>query len=181
MNQRRKSAIAPWTIRQYPSRSVAADRPYVAVVGGGEAHESALGAAEEVGRELAKRGAVLLCGGLGGVMEAACRGAKTEGGTTVAILPTDDRSSANAYVDVAIATGMGEARNALVVRAADVVVAVDGEFGTLSEIALALRTGTPVVGIDTWEMSIGGEAVDAILRVHDPVAAVEAALALAST
>jgi uncharacterized protein (TIGR00725 family) len=160
---------------------VAADRPYVAVVGGGEADLDALAVAEDVGRELAKRGAVVLCGGLGGVMEAACRGAKAEGGTTVGILPTDNRYSANDYVDVAIATGMGEARNALVVRAADVLVAIDGEFGTLSEIALALRTGTPVVGIATWELSIGGQEIDAILRIHDPVAAVEAALALAAS
>jgi uncharacterized protein (TIGR00725 family) len=165
----------------YPSSSVAADRPYVAVVGGGEAGDEALAAAEDVGRHLAQRGAVVLCGGLGGVMEAACRGAKAGGGTTVGILPGGDRHQANEYVDVAIATGMGEARNALVVRAADVLIAVDGEFGTLSEIALALRTGTPVVGIATWELAIGGQTVDAILRVHDPVAAVEAALALAQS
>ena len=160
---------------------MSADRPYVAVVGGGEAGADAVAVAEDVGRELARRGAVVLCGGLGGVMEAACRGAKAEGGTTVGILPTDDRRHANEYVDIAIATGMGEARNALVVRAADVVLAIDGEFGTLSEIALALRTGTPVVGIDTWDLSIGGQEVDAILRLQDPVAAVEAALALATT
>ncbi|MBV8983259.1 MAG: TIGR00725 family protein [Acidimicrobiia bacterium] len=153
----------------------------MAVVGGGEAGAEAVAVAEDVGRELARRGAVVLCGGLGGVMEAACRGAKAEGGTTVGILPTDDRRHANEYVDIAIATGMGEARNALVVRAADVVLAIDGEFGTLSEIALALRTGTPVVGIDTWELSIGGQEVDTILRLQDPVAAVEAALALATT
>jgi hypothetical protein len=160
---------------------MAADRPYVAVVGGGEAGADALDVAREVGRHLAKRGAVVVCGGLGGVMEAACRGAKLEGGTTVGILPTGNRRQANEYVDVAIATDMGEARNALVVRAADVVIAIDGEFGTLSEIALALRTGTPVVGIDTWELSIGGEVADAILRITDPVAAVEAALALAAS
>jgi hypothetical protein len=160
---------------------VGAVRPYVAVVGGGEAPPDIVAVAEDVGRELAKRGAIVLCGGLGGVMEAVCRGAKAEGGTTVGILPTNDRHHANEYVDVAIATGMGEARNALVVRAADVVIAVDGEFGTLSEIALALRTGKPVVGIDTWELAIGGQPVDAILRVHDPVAAVEAALALAAS
>jgi uncharacterized protein (TIGR00725 family) len=160
---------------------MAADQPYVAVVGGGEAGPDALVVAEEVGRHLARRGAVVVCGGLGGVMEAVCRGAKAEGGTTVGILPSGDRHQANQFVDISIATGMGEARNALVVRAADVVVAVDGEFGTLSEIALALRTGTPVVGIDTWELAIGGQEVDAILRVHDPVAAVEAALALAAS
>ena len=104
-----------------------AERPYVAVVGGGEADPDVLAIAEDVGRHLARRDAVVLCGGLGGVMEAACRGAKAEGGTAVGILPTDDRHHANAYVDVAIATGMGEARNALVVRAADVVLADDGE------------------------------------------------------
>jgi len=153
----------------------------VAVVGGGEAGTDALDVAQEVGRHLAKRGAVVVCGGLGGVMEAVCRGAKLEGGTTVGILPTEDRGNANQYVDIAIATGMGGARNALVVRAADVLIAIDGEFGTLSEIALALRTGTPVVGIDTWELSIGGEVADAILRINDPVAAVEAALALAAS
>jgi uncharacterized protein (TIGR00725 family) len=153
----------------------------VAVVGGGEAGPDALAIAEDVGRYLARRDAVVLCGGLGGVMEAACRGAKAEGGTTVGILPTDDRRQANPYVDVAIATGMGEARNALVVRAADVLVAVDGEFGTLSEIALALRTGTPVVGIATWELSMQGRPVDAILRVETAEDAVEAALALAAS
>jgi uncharacterized protein (TIGR00725 family) len=153
----------------------------VAVVGGGEAGPDVLAIAEDVGRHLARRDAVVLCGGLGGVMEAACRGAKAEGGTTVGILPTDDRRAANPYVDVAIATGMGEARNALVVRAADVLVAVDGEFGTLSEIALALRTGTPVVGIATWELSMHGQPVDVILRVETAMDAVEAALALAAS
>ncbi|MBV8160440.1 MAG: TIGR00725 family protein [Acidimicrobiia bacterium] len=160
---------------------MAADRVYVAVVGGGEAGGDVLGVAEDVGRQLGRRGAIVVCGGLGGVMEAACRGAKAEGGTTVGILPTDDRGDANEYVDVAIATGMGEARNALVVRAADVLIAVDGEYGTLSEIALALRTGTPVVGIATWELSIGGQEADDIVRVGDPAAAVEAALALAAS
>jgi uncharacterized protein (TIGR00725 family) len=151
------------------------------VVGGGEAGADVLAIAEDVGRHLARRDAVVLCGGLGGVMEAACRGAKAEGGTTVGILPTDDRHQANPYVDVAIATGMGEARNALVVRAADVLVAVDGEFGTLSEIALALRTGTPVVGIATWELSMQGRPVDVIVRVETAEDAVEAALALAAS
>ena len=154
---------------------------YVSVIGAGEASAEVLAQAEAVGRGLAQAGAVLVCGGRGGVMEAACRGAKLEGGTTVGILPTDHRQHANEYVDIAIATGMGEARNALVVRAADVLIAIDGEFGTLSEIALALRTDKPVVGIDTWDLSIDGQVVDAILRVHDPVAAVEAALALAAS
>ena len=154
------------------------DAPYVAVVGGGDADAEACAAAEEIGRELARRGAVVVCGGLGGVMEAACRGAKHGGGTTVGILPTDDRSDANSWVDVAVATGLGEARNALVVRTADVVIAVDGEFGTLSEIALALRTGTPVVGVSTWELTRPGLASDPIVRALTPLDAVGRALEL---
>jgi uncharacterized protein (TIGR00725 family) len=112
-----------------------------------------------VGRELGTRGAVLVCGGLGGVMEAACRGAKEAGGTTVGILPGTDRSAANAYVDIAIPTGLGEARNALVARAADALLAVGGGYGTLSEIALALKAGKRVVGIGSWEID-GVERAD---------------------
>ena len=126
--------------------------PYVAVVGPGEASSDEVAAAERVGAELARRGAVVVCGGLGGVMEAACRGAKKAGGTTVGILPGRDRDSANRFVDVAVPTGMGEARNALVVRAADVLVAVGGAYGTLSEIALALKGGKRVVGLHSWEI-----------------------------
>jgi uncharacterized protein (TIGR00725 family) len=113
-------------------------------------------------------------------MEAASRGAKAEGGTTIGILPGDDRRAANAYVDVAVPTGMGEARNALVVRTADVLIAIAGEFGTLSEIALALRAGKPVVGIATWELAKAGRPVDAIVRAATPAEAVDLALALAA-
>ena len=154
-------------------------RPYVAVVGGGEAATDATAVAEDVGRELARRGAVLVCGGLGGVMEAACRGAQAEGGTTVGILPGDDRHAGNDFLDIAVPTGLGEARNALVVKAADAVIAVAGEFGTLSEIALALRTGKPVVGISTWELVKHGRPVEAIVRAESATDAVETALALA--
>jgi uncharacterized protein (TIGR00725 family) len=112
-----------------------------------------------VGRELGARGAVLVCGGLGGVMEAACRGAKEAGGTTVGILPGTDRAAANPYVDVAIPSGLGEARNALVARTADALVAVGGGYGTLSEIALALKAGKRVVGIGSWEID-GVESAD---------------------
>lgn len=154
--------------------------PYVAVVGPSECDAATAALAEEVGRELAARGAVVVCGGAGGAMEAACRGAKAAGGTTVGLLPGTDRSSANAFVDVAIPTGLGEARNVLVVRAADVVLAVRGEFGTLSEIAFALRIGTPVVGLDTWELGKGGEQVDAFLRANDAAEAVELALRAAA-
>ena len=149
----------------------------MAVVGSGDADEATYAVARELGRELARRGAVVVCGGLGGVMEAACRGAKDQGGTTVGVLPGDDRHSANPFVDVAVATGMGEARNAVVARTADVVVAVAGEFGTLSEIALALRMGKPVVGLSTWELARQGRPVDAIVRATG--AAEAAGLALA--
>jgi uncharacterized protein (TIGR00725 family) len=125
--------------------------------------------AEEVGRLLARRGAVVVCGGLGGVMEAACRGARGEGGTAVGILPGLDRDAANPHVSVAVATGLGEARNALVVRAADALIAVGGAYGTLSEIALALKAGKPVIGLGTWE-------IDGVKRADGPRAAVETAL-----
>jgi uncharacterized protein (TIGR00725 family) len=141
----------------------------VAVVGPGEAAPEEAAAAEAVGRELAARGVVVVCGGLGGVMEAACRGAKSGGGTTLGILPGSDRSAANDFVDVAVATGLGEARNALVVRAADALVAVGGAYGTLSEIALALKAGKRVAAIGSWE-------IDGVKPAGDPVAAVEAAL-----
>ena len=154
------------------------DAPHVAVVGGGAADTDTCAIAEAVGRALAGRGAVVVCGGLGGVMEAACRGAKHGGGLTVGILPGTDRRDANAYVDVAVPTGMGEARNALVVRAADVVIAVGGEFGTLSEIAFALRTGVGVVGLATWELRRPGLVDDPVVRARTPEDAVDAALAL---
>jgi uncharacterized protein (TIGR00725 family) len=149
---------------------------YVAVVGPGEAIADELATAEDVGRLLATRGAVLVCGGLGGVMEAACRGAKDGGGTTVGILPGHDRRAANRYVDVAIATGLGEARNALVVRAADALIAVGGGFGTLSEIALALKSGKPVVGIGTWDLRRAGVSEHPLLEAGDAGEAVTLAL-----
>jgi uncharacterized protein (TIGR00725 family) len=159
------------------------DAPYVAVVGGGDAPDVHCDWAEAVGRGLGEAGAVLVCGGLGGVMEAASRGAHHAGGRTFGILPGDDRSAANPYVHVALPTGMGEARNALVVRAADAVVAVGGGYGTLSEIALALRTGVPVVGLDTWDPtppSAGtGSDVEAVVRADDAAHAVRLVLALA--
>jgi uncharacterized protein (TIGR00725 family) len=144
--------------------------PYVAVVGaGGDVAADVLADAEAVGAGLARRGAVLVCGGLGGVMEAACRGAAGEGGMTLGILPGVDRADANAWVGVAVATGLGELRNGLVVRSADAVIAIDGEYGTLSEIALALKAGTRVVGLRSWE-------IRGVLPADDPGTAVELAL-----
>lgn len=152
--------------------------PYVAVCGGGAFDTRAAAVAEAVGAELARRGAVVVCGGLGGVMEAACRGARSEGGLSVAFLPGTDRGEANDYVDVVLPTGIGEMRNMLIVRAADVVIAIAGEFGTLSEVAFALRVGTPVVGLDTWELQRRGERDTSIVRAGDAADAVEKAFAL---
>lgn len=136
--------------------------------------------AEEVGRLLARAGAVVVCGGLGGAMEAAARGASSEGGTVLGILPGPSRADGNPYLTVAVATGMGEMRNALNVRTSDAVIAVAGEFGTLSEIAFALKTGVPVIGLRTWELAkAGGEPVDAIVRVATPEEAVREALRVA--
>jgi len=147
--------------------------PYVAVVGPGEATPDEADAAEQVGSGLASAGAVVVCGGLGGVMAAACRGADAAGGLTIAILPGSDRRAANPWARVVIPTGMGEMRNALVVRAADAVIAVGGGYGTLSEVALALKTGVPVVGINPWP-------IEGIVEVGSPADAVSAALALVS-
>lgn len=152
---------------------------YIAVFGAGLPHPDTDGPAEEVGRLLARAGAVVVCGGMTGVMEAVCRGAKDAGGTTVGILPTGDRADANRYVDVALPTGMGEMRNALIARAADAAIAVGGEFGTLSEIALALKIGVPVVGLSTWGLSKAGAEVDALIPAESPAEAVEAALSAA--
>lgn len=136
-------------------------RFYVAVVGPGDCSEDVAEQARVVGQGLGGAGVIVVCGGLGGVMEAACRGAKQAGGLTVGILPGDRRQDANRWVDVALPTGIGEARNALVVRSADVVIAVAGGYGTLSEIALALKAGKRVVGLDTWDIAAVDAAVDA--------------------
>jgi uncharacterized protein (TIGR00725 family) len=152
--------------------------PYVAVVGPSAGTPAELALGDAVGRGLAKAGAVLVCGGMGGVMEAAAGGALNAGGKTVGILPTASRLEGNPYLTIAVATGMGEARNAIVVRTADVVIAIHGEFGTLSEIALALKMGKPVVGLGTWELTKAGEPSDAIVRATSAEDAVAKALAL---
>ena len=152
---------------------------FVAVVGDGHCSAEVGALAEAVGRELAQRGAVLVCGGLGGVMEAACRGAKAAGGLTVGILPGTSRRAANRYVDIPIVTGLGEARNVLVVQSAQAVIAVHGEYGTLSEIAHALKLGIPVVGLRTWELAKEGRPRQTIVPALTPQEAVEQALSLA--
>ena len=146
--------------------------PYVAVVGPGEASPEELHTAEEVGAGLAAAGVVVVTGGLGGVMEAASRGARSRRGRTLGILPGDDRDAANGWVEIAVPTGMGELRNGLVVRAADAVVAIGGGHGTLSEVALALKLGRPVVGLGTWEV----HGVDHVSTPEDALALIASLL-----
>jgi uncharacterized protein (TIGR00725 family) len=152
----------------------------IAVVGaGGSEAEALTETAEAVGRGLAEAGATLVCGGLGGVMEAACHGAKTAGGLTVGVLPGTDARAANSYVDVAIPTGLGEARNALVARAGAAMIAIGGGYGTLAEIAFALRAAITVVGLETWELARDGRDLTTITRARSPQEAVGLALARA--
>lgn len=125
---------------------------YVSVIGAGRCDATECAVAEQVGRFVAEAGATLVCGGLGGVMEAAAKGAKAAGGTTIGILPGHDRGAANAYLDHVITTGMGEARNLAVVSSGDVVIAVAGGYGTLSEIGLAAKIGRPVVILHGWHL-----------------------------
>ena len=138
--------------------------------------------AEAVGRELANRGAMVVCGGLSGIMEAVCRGAKSAGGVTIGILPGRAARDANNYVDIPIVTGMGYSRNVIVVHTGRAVIAIGGAFGTLSEIGHALGDHIPVVGLKTWEFSRNGDGVpvdEAIIQAADAVDAVDKALAAA--
>lgn len=132
----------------------------VAVVGSGDSESARDALAEALGRALAEAGAIVCCGGLGGVMEAACRGAREAGGLTLGLLPGSSHADANPHVSVAVPTGMGEMRNALVVRSAQAVVALDGGEGTLSEVALALKTGKPVIGLRAWSQLDGVRVAD---------------------
>ena len=151
----------------------------IAVIGGGKCTAQEAVLAETVGRELAKRGAILVCGGLAGVMEAACRGAAIESGLTVGILPSENPDNCNPYVQIPIATGVGHARNIAVVQSAQAVIAIDGDYGTLSEIAFALRSNIPVVGLNTWSLYRNGQEDKAIIKATDAVDAVEKAISLA--
>jgi hypothetical protein len=148
------------------------DATYIAVIGASQASAQEEQVAERVGEALARAGAIVICGGGPGVMAGASRGAAGEGGTVVGILPGDDRARANQWVSIALATGVGELRNGLIVRACDAAVAVGGAYGTLSEIALALAQGVPVVGLGTWP-------IDGVEHHDEPEAAVQRALELA--
>jgi uncharacterized protein (TIGR00725 family) len=123
----------------------------ISVIGAGTCNNEIYSIAEEIGKLIAQKGAILVTGGLGGVMEAASKGALDAGGTTVGILPGFSKEDANKYVSIPITTGLSHARNIIIARSADVVIAVSGEYGTLSEIAVALKLGKPVIGVKTWE------------------------------
>jgi uncharacterized protein (TIGR00725 family) len=151
-------------------------QPIIAVIGGGSCNQEEARLAEEVGRELAKRGATLVCGGLGGIMEAACKGVSAEGGITIGILPGDDRKSANPYVQIPIVTNMGHARNVAVVKSGQAVIAVGGNYGTLSEISHALQSGIPVIGLNTWSIARRGKEDKAIVRAKSAAEAVDKAM-----
>jgi uncharacterized protein (TIGR00725 family) len=155
------------------------DKKIIAVIGGNQCSAKEARLADEVGRELARHGAVLICGGLGGIMEAACRGASEAGGLTIGILPGEDRRPANPYVQLAIASGVGRARNLAVVKSARAVIAISGRYGTLSEISFALQSGIPVIGLNTWSLIKNGQPDTAIIPAQDAVQAVTLAMELA--
>ena len=148
----------------------------ISVIGAGEATPETMRLAEEVGRELGKRGVTVVTGGLAGVMEAASKGVKEAGGTTIGILPGSDPTEANPYVDFPICTGIGYARNVIVVRSGRAVIAIAGAFGTLSEIAHALGDNIPVIGLHTWSFSRNGQLDENIVLALDPKDAVDKAL-----
>ena len=149
---------------------------FIAVIGGGQCSAEEAELAEAVGRQLARRGAILVCGGLGGVMEAACKGASAEGGVTIGILPGDNYQAANPYVQIPIVTGIGYARNIAVVKSARAVIAIGGSYGTLSEISHALQSGIPVIGLNTWSLSRNGQLDNSIIPAQNPAEAVDKAL-----
>ena len=158
-------------------RALKADQTlYLGVIGEGRCSARLAAQAERVGAAIAAAGAVLVCGGLGGVMEAASRGAARAGGVVVGILPGVDRSDANRWVTIPIVTGMDQARNAILVRSCDAVIAVGGMYGTLSEIALALKLGRPVIGLDTWTLRQPQHRRVPIVRATFPEDAVARAL-----
>lgn len=156
-------------------------QPIIAVCGAGTCDAATSQHAETVGRELASAGAVLVCGGLGGVMEAACRGAVQAGGTTLGILPGLDAAAANPWVQLAIPTNMGHARNLLIVQTAQVVIAISGEYGTLSEIALARKIGRTVIGLHTWALGTAADQSPHIVPASTPAEAVRLALQALTT
>ncbi len=151
---------------------------YIAVVGGAKCTEDEYNLAFSVGMEIARQKAVLVCGGGSGVMEAAAKGVYQRGGTTIGILPGESNQSGNRYLAYTIATGIGEARNAIIARTADAVIAVGGEYGTLSEMALALKMGKPVIGLKSWFLIAPGPLDKKVQKADTANAAVEKAISL---
>jgi len=143
----------------------------IGVIGDAVCSEKVMNLAEEVGREIAKRKGVLICGGLTGVMEGAARGAKKEGGLTIGIIPSESADDANPFIDIPIVTGLRDARNIIVVRSSEAIIAIHGKYGTLSEIAFALKFKVPVIGLHTWDISqdiiIASNAVDAVEKAFN--------------
>ena len=153
----------------------------ISVIGGGDPPPVALQHAYDVGIELAKRDVVVACGGLGGVMEAVCQGAKSAGGTTIGIMPGDDPNEANDFVDFPICTSFKYARNVIVVKTGRAVIAIDGSYGTMSEIAHALAENIPVIGLETWSFMSNGNKDTSMIVAETPVDAVNKAIAAANT
>ena len=151
----------------------------IAVIGDSSCSPEEAKLAESVGELLAQRGATIVCGGLGGVMEAVCRGAKSKGSLTIGILPGKNSSTANPWIDIPVVTGLGEARNVMVVKSAQAVIAIGGSYGTLSEIAYALKSNIPVIGLNTWSLFRNGREDDSIIRVQSATEAVGKAISLA--
>ena len=151
----------------------------IAVIGDSSCSPEKAKLAQSVGELLAQRGAIVVCGGLGGVMEAVCRGAKSKDGLTIGILPGQDASTANPWVDIPVVTGLGEARNVVVVKSAQAVIAIGGGYGTLSEIAYALKSSIPVIGLNTWSLSQNGRDDYSIIKAQDATEAVDKAISLA--
>ena len=151
---------------------------YIAVIGGSRCSREERGTALEVGKEIARNEAVLVCGGGSGVMEAAAEGARLAGGTALGVLPGDRTSEGNRHLSFTVATGLGEARNAIIARTADAVIAIGGEYGTLSEIALALKMGKPTIGINSWVLKPPHRLKSELITAGSAREAVEKALAL---
>ena len=149
-------------------------KPVVAIIGAGKCSRKLRDMAAEAGKYIAEHGGVVVCGGMGGVMEGAARGAQEGGGVSIGVLPSGDKHDANEFIDFAIPTGIGEARNAVVVRCADAVLAFPGRYGTLSEMAFALKAGKPLVSVSAWKLG------DDVLEIADPAQAAAKALELAT-
>lgn len=151
-------------------------RKIIGIVGSSFATPQERKIAQEVGEEIAKNNCILICGGLGGVMEASCLGAKSKNGLTIGILPGTSKTECNNYIDIPIVTGLSEARNIIIVRTSDAIIAIGGEAGTLSEIAFAIKLQVPIIGINTWKLFKGEKEENLIIKAKDAKEAIKIAL-----